>query len=395
MRELDARPRSAIGSIGEAIIREQRENPIVAAMSNSAAPMNRVSGGKTADAAAKLPPRVTRPVIQYAKTNDGVNIAYYVIGAGPALVYLTPGSHLEREWQYPEQRAWLERLAARNRVIRLDCRGSGLSDRVPDFELKMLPLDVEAVVRREGLTRFALLGGSASMAMLYACAYQDKVSRLILWCPYTNYRDLLETSPALRAVLAAGTQDWHSFTEFVAGLLSGWAETGQSRRYAAYMRECFVPDRYMRFVERFKDLDLTSKLGELTMPMLVMQPKDTAFSSVEVARKVAMHAPLAQMLILEGSSSLPFLGDTDAILAAIDRFLSEPSEWRPDGLTERELEILTMLARGTSSSGIATALSISTRTVDRHITNIYRKVGAHNRAEATAYAYERGIASVV
>jgi hypothetical protein len=60
------------------------------------------------------------PAVQYAKTNDGVNIAYYSIGDGaPTLIYLTPGSHLAREWEYPEQRSWLERLAKNYRLIRL------------------------------------------------------------------------------------------------------------------------------------------------------------------------------------------------------------------------------------------------------------------------------------
>jgi non-specific serine/threonine protein kinase len=64
---------------------------------------------------------------------------------------------------------------------------------------------------------------------------------------------------------------------------------------------------------------------------------------------------------------------------------------RPGGLTEREVEILALLARGGSSQEIASALSISARTVERHIGNIYLKVGAHNRAEATTYAFRQGI----
>ncbi len=43
---------------------------------------------------------MTEPQIQYAKTKDGVNIAYYAIGQGPAVLFLImPGSHLEAEWQ--------------------------------------------------------------------------------------------------------------------------------------------------------------------------------------------------------------------------------------------------------------------------------------------------------
>jgi DNA-binding NarL/FixJ family response regulator len=101
--------------------------------------------------------------------------------------------------------------------------------------------------------------------------------------------------------------------------------------------------------------------------------------------------PTARLVLLEGSAVVPFLGDTDAALAPIIRFLAEPSESRPAGLTEREIEILALLAGGASNEQISRSLSISTRTVERHIGNIYLKISAHNRAEATAYAIHQGI----
>ena len=58
----------------------------------------------------------------------------------------------------------------------------------------------------------------------------------------------------------------------------------------------------------------------------------------------------------------------------------------PDGLTERELEVLRLIAAGKSNREIGDDLFISVRTVERHITNIYRKIDAHGRADATAYA---------
>jgi DNA-binding NarL/FixJ family response regulator len=64
------------------------------------------------------------------------------------------------------------------------------------------------------------------------------------------------------------------------------------------------------------------------------------------------------------------------------------------GLTEREQQILSLLAGGASNEAMARSLSISVRTAERHIANIYVKIGAHNRAEATAYASKRGITPV-
>src|SRR4030095_16156477 len=110
------------------------------------------------------------PQIQYARTSDGVSIAYYAIGQGPPLLYIAPGSHLEREWEYPEQRAWLERLASNHRLIRVAPRGTGLSDWDVEISLELAVLDIEAIASRERLTRFALWGQlyASAIAILYA-----------------------------------------------------------------------------------------------------------------------------------------------------------------------------------------------------------------------------------
>jgi pimeloyl-ACP methyl ester carboxylesterase/DNA-binding CsgD family transcriptional regulator len=336
---------------------------------------------------------MVEPPIQYAKTSDGVNIAYYAVGGGTPLVYLTPLSHLEREWHYPEQRACIERLAKRHRVIRLDTRGTGLSDRDREFEFPLLALDVEAVARKEGLKRFALAGGlsAAAVAVIYARRFSEQVSHLVLWCPYGP--ESVDTSPPLQAVRAAATKDWHTYIRVLAEMLTGWVDMDQATRYAAYLHECLDAGHFQRFMERFKAVDLARDLSQLTMPVLVLQRKDAYFPTVESARRAAASASNSRLVILEGSAVLPFLGDTDAAFGPIFEFLSE-SNARPDGLTPRELEILTLLSDGSSNREIANALSISTRTVDRHIGNLYARIGAHNRAEATAYAYRQGIAPV-
>jgi class 3 adenylate cyclase len=61
----------------------------------------------------------------------------------------------------------------------------------------------------------------------------------------------------------------------------------------------------------------------------------------------------------------------------------------PDGLTAREVEVLRLIAAGRTNTEIADELTLSVRTVARHITNIYTKIGARNKAEATKYASER------
>jgi DNA-binding CsgD family transcriptional regulator len=81
--------------------------------------------------------------------------------------------------------------------------------------------------------------------------------------------------------------------------------------------------------------------------------------------------------------------------AALDvratRDLHQPAP-RPDGLTERETEVLRLVSSGRSNKDIAAALYISERTVARHLSNIFTKAGVSSRSAATAYAFERGIA---
>ena len=129
------------------------------------------------------------PRIQYARTSDGVNIAHCVMGEGEPLV-LTPSntlSHVQQEWQIPEYRAWYEQLAKRRAVVRYDCRGSGLSSRnATDFGIEALTCDLEAVVGRLGLSRFALVGSMdlGPAAIVYTARNPERVSSLILWCAY-------------------------------------------------------------------------------------------------------------------------------------------------------------------------------------------------------------------
>jgi DNA-binding CsgD family transcriptional regulator len=112
--------------------------------------------------------------------------------------------------------------------------------------------------------------------------------------------------------------------------------------------------------------------------------------------------------VLEGESTAPYLGDTEATASAIDEFLGEVEEGRavqreagapaskqdgsgptrgyPHGLTAREVEVLRHLAGGRTNDEIAEELFVSVRTVERHVANIYAKIGARGRANATAYA---------
>jgi len=83
----------------------------------------------------------------------------------------------------------------------------------------------------------------------------------------------------------------------------------------------------------------------------------------------------------------------ERVLALQERAASQPETppTYPDGLTQREVEVLCLIATGKSNSEIAEALVLSVRTVERHITNIYAKINARGRADATSYAIGQGL----
>src|SRR4030042_4966223 len=167
------------------------------------------------------------PRIQYAKTADGVSIAFWTLGEGMPLVHLPLYfSHIQMEWQLPECHRWYERLAQKRKLVRYDTRGFGLSERnVTDFTLDALVLDVEAVVDRLGLEKFALIGlmHSGPVAIAYAARHPEQVSHLLLWHAYARASDWLR-SLGVEAVRALVDKDWDVFTETAVHALLGWPD---------------------------------------------------------------------------------------------------------------------------------------------------------------------------
>jgi len=99
------------------------------------------------------------PQVQYAKTSDGVNIAFASMGEGPPLVRLRmPGfANVQRELEVSPNIS--QPLARIFRVIWYDSRGTGLSDRdAVDFSMEAMMRDLEAVIDRTGLRSFAISG---------------------------------------------------------------------------------------------------------------------------------------------------------------------------------------------------------------------------------------------
>jgi DNA-binding NarL/FixJ family response regulator len=84
--------------------------------------------------------------------------------------------------------------------------------------------------------------------------------------------------------------------------------------------------------------------------------------------------------------------DGDAVGAVLESAGQQaPRIERPAGLTEREVEVVALLARGLQTKQVARALGISVKTADRHIQNAYRKIGVSTRAAVAVFATEHGL----
>jgi HD-GYP domain-containing protein (c-di-GMP phosphodiesterase class II) len=85
--------------------------------------------------------------------------------------------------------------------------------------------------------------------------------------------------------------------------------------------------------------------------------------------------------------------DSDAVAAVLEAAgQAIPRIERPCGLTEREAEVIGLIARGLQTKQVARALNISVKTADRHIQNAYAKIGVSTRAAAAVFAMEHGLA---
>ena len=267
------------------------------------------------------------PRIQYAKTSDGVSIAFWTMGEGLPLVYMPPGifSHIQLEWQHPSIRRWYEALANGRRLVRYDGRGTGLSQRdVASFSLDSFLADLEAVADRLGLERFALwgFGDSGPVAISYAARFPERVSHLLLWCTWARTSD----PPWVETMGELMKKDWEAYTETVAHGLLGWSATEEAGWLAALIREAVAPETALAATSAGNELDAVGLLSSVRSPTLVLHRRQIRWPEVDVARGLGSRIPAARLALLEGEFPVPYLGDTESVLAAIDEFLGEGEE---------------------------------------------------------------------
>ena len=265
------------------------------------------------------------PRIQYARTADGVSIAFWTLGEGNPLILAPalPFSHIELEWQIPEFRRAYERLAQTGRLIKYDCRGSGLSDRkLPDYSLAALQLDLEAVVDRLGLEAFALCGvvHSGPVVISYAVRHPERVTHLVLWCSWARGSDVFG-APQMQAFGSLRRFDWGTYTETQSHSLMGWSAPESAQRFAEYIRECITPEVAETAFAAIAAFDADALLPRVTAPTLVLHRRQVAWPDVALARGLASRIADARLVVLEGASVVPFLGDMETAVRAVEGFL--------------------------------------------------------------------------
>ncbi len=355
---------------------------------------------------------VSAPPLQYARTTDGVNIAFFSVGDGRPIVFASNifgDAHLYGlEW--PHVRSITDKLCALGwRVVRHDHRGMGSSDRcVEDLSLEARVSDVESVVRTAGLPRFALVGTSlgAATAIAYAARHPAMVSQLVLLSPFVSGAELYAL-PALRVATAARANDdreWGVSAHVLGSVSTSFGDQGLGRQIADAIQQGTSSSGLEAYQEASKAIALAGVLPRVRVPTLVIHEPAFPFGSFDQCRQVAAGIPGARLVIVGGRS---IAGTShDGHVAVIDRFLrtgradgcvsadagSTPDARAvPDGLTHREVQVLQQLAVGLRNKEIAATLGVAVPTIERHLSNLYAKIGARGRADATAYALRHGL----
>lgn len=352
-----------------------------------------------------------RQQIRFCKTTDGVRLAYATVGGGPPLVKAANWlSHVEYDWRTPVWRPLFERLARHHRFVRYDGRGCGLSDReVDEFSLEAWVRDLEAVVDAAGLKRFSLLGISqgGSIAITYALRHPERVSRLILCGAYGRGSMKRDPTPAqveewqvLIDLMRVGWgRETAAFRQVFTSLFIPDGSPEQLRWFDDLQRESTSPETAARILTTFGTLDVRDVAPSVTIPTLVLHARGDMRVPFEEGRQLAALIPDARFVPLETRNHVLLEAEP-----AFEQFVSEVETFLADGdsagikaaspfpeLTDREAEVLGLVARGLDNGRIAERLRISDKTVRNHVTNIFWKLGASTRAEAIVRARNAGL----
>lgn len=273
------------------------------------------------------------PETRYARNGD-VNIAYQLLGDGPIDLVFVMGwvSHLEYFWKEPYFARFLRRLASFSRLILFDKRGTGLSDRVPISHLPTLEermADVRAVLDAANSPRAVLCGVSEGgpMSAVFAATYPEMTLALVMFGTYAR-RLRAEGYP-----WGVSHEEHHAFLREIEASWGG--PVGLDTRapslagdaafrewWATYLRMSASPGAAVAMTTMNAQIDVRNVLPSVRVPALVLHRTGDMCLRVEEGRYVASRIPGARFVELPGIDHLPFVGDQEAIIEEIEKFLN-------------------------------------------------------------------------
>ena len=272
------------------------------------------------------------PDTRYAKAPDGTSIACQVIGDGPVDLVYASGiwSNVELMWEEPTWAHFLERLAKFSRLILFDLRGVGLSDRGPEPPvLELQRDDVGAVMDAAGSADAIVFGGAraATMATLFAATHPDRTKALVLYAPVAktvSTRDFPygKTPEEQRVFFERFVREVGTGQNLALQAPSVASDERFVRWWARFERLVASPSAFEELGRIFTDVDVRDVLPAIHVPTVVIHRKDDAIVLERQARYVADQIEGATYVELPGRDHLPFVGDADAIVDEVERFVT-------------------------------------------------------------------------
>jgi pimeloyl-ACP methyl ester carboxylesterase len=273
------------------------------------------------------------PATHYVKS-DGIHIAYQVLGAGPSDLLFVPGfiSNVEAAWRSPDLSAFFRGLASFCRLILFDKRGTGMSDRSSQiFTLEQRMHDVQAILDEVGSKQAALFGVSEGgpMSLLYTATYPQRTSALVLYGSYAK-RSWAPDYPfgwkdeQWERVLDDIEHHWGTPQALSIGmrLRSAAINRDTAESIASYFRASASPGAAAAIMRMNREIDVRHVLSATRVPTLILHRTADQLIDVENARYLAQHIPGAKLIEFPGEVHSPWLGDRDAVLDAVEQFLT-------------------------------------------------------------------------
>ncbi|WP_220443755.1 alpha/beta fold hydrolase [Paracoccus luteus] len=309
-------------------------------------------------------------------------------------------SHVDYDLASPVWRPWVQALAVRNRFVRYDPRGCGLSDRfVADLSVDAWQADLEAVAATVDEPRFVLLGQSqgGSLAITYALRHPERVSRLVLVNAYargararaTSDAQLLEAETLVNFIRIGWGRENPAFCHFFTNLFIPGGTPEQHRWWGDLERETASPEVAAALLREMQGIDVLTQAAQLRLPTLIMHCRGDMRVPFDEGRRLAAVIPGARFVPLDSANHVLLAHEPAWRMfhAELAQFLEQDGPpqaraMREAGLTPAETDVLRLVAEGLDNAAIAARLGKSQKTVRNQLSVVFDKLGVTTRAQA-------------